>query len=400
MNSITESGIKNITPREWIISLPLVWAFSGQLVNSSSYKTMVILSTLSILISCWSYGYKEIIKNITRNKWLQLISLMLITTIAYKEYNVSSSNGELRAYATILVFFISLPKQLANKLFNNLHWLLLISSIFMLIYVTLNTYYWSIPRALWDINPIPYTTISASVAISSACGFFMSNKNNFRKISLIAFTLSLNCVLIGLSRGPLLALLCSLVIVTAFIFYRNKMLMRNRLLSIITIIALSISFNSSHLIERLKNTENSISMIQKGGSDTSIGARLNLWNASIHSIFEKPIFGLGNKEQSYREELAKIGTINQETAKWEHYHNQYLNTLVKKGFVGFALLILLLLYPITQLRKLDTLPASIVLGVLSTICVAGITDIPIEHTQTLIMFMALISLSLLQETLD
>ncbi|MBO0217281.1 hypothetical protein J0676_27810, partial [Vibrio sp. Vb2880] len=82
---------------------------------------------------------------------------------------------------------------------------------------------------------------------------------------------------------------------------------------------LSFTIHSSLVSERVKSTENAIETIKQGGTDTSIGARIKLWHSSVYSIFEKPIFGLGSKEKSFRETLANKGIIEQDTAQWGHY---------------------------------------------------------------------------------
>lgn len=396
MNNIKKSKVSKTNPLELLISLPFLWVFSGQLTTSGSYKYMVILSIISIIISCWFYGYKTILNNISSNKWIQIIGIMLISTIFYKEYNGSSSNGTLRAYAVMFVFLVSLPRTLSYKLFNQLHWYLLLSSVFMLIYTMLNMYYWNIPRALWNINPIPYTTISAAVAISSICHILLSSTKETRIVSLIALILSFNALVTGLSRGPFLALLVSFSIVLVFI-YSKKTLKYTRLLMVIIVFLFSLVANSSLVTDRIKSTENAITTTKNGGTDTSIGVRLQLWKSSVYLIFENPILGLGNKEQLHREQLASKGIIEKEVVQWEHYHNQYIDTLIKQGIVGFILLLLLLFYPLTLIKELNILPTSIVLGVLSIFGVASLTDIPISHTQPLIMFIALISLSLMQK---
>lgn len=395
MKFIEKTITNKISPHEWLICLPIIWAFSGQLISSDSYKAMIVLSVISLITSVWNYGCKTIIHNITKNKWTQVVGIMLLSTIFYKEYNSSISNGSLRAYAIMFVFLVSFPDKLSDKLFHNLHWLLLISSLFMLTYTTLNMYIWNNPRALWDINPIPYTTISAAVATGSICYFLTTKKKEIRNISIIAFIFSFNSLVIGLSRGPFLALLCSLFIVVIFT-QRKKCLKYGRLLSVLTVTILSFTIHSSLVSERVKSTENAIETIKQGETDTSIGARIKLWHSSVYSIFEKPILGLGSKEKSFREELANKGIIEQDTAQWGHYHNQYVNILVKQGLVGLALLIVLFFFPLSQVRKLYTLPASIVLGVLTVFWVSALTDIPINHAQPLIMFITLISLCWIQ----
>ncbi|MGI9832799.1 O-antigen ligase family protein [Vibrio vulnificus] len=395
MKNIEECRISKMSPHEWLISLPIIWIFSGQLITSDSYKAMIALSLISLITSIWQYGYQIIIHNIITNKWIQVIGIMLISTIFYKEYNSSVSNSSLRSYAIMLVLLVSLPKVLSYKIFSHLHWLLLTSSFIMLSYTTLNMYYWENPRSLWDINPIPYTTISAAIAISSICYLLTSEIKNTRTVAITSFIFSFNSLVTGLSRGPFLALFISLFIVVIFT-YRKQNIKHIRLVTVIVAMLLSVSIHSNLVTERVKNTENAISTIQQGGTDTSIGARIKLWSSSIYLIFENPILGLGNKEKLYREELANNGIIEQETVQWGHYHNQYVNTLVKQGFIGLALLILLVGYPLLRIKVLDTLPASIILGVLSVFWVSALTDIPLNHAQPLIIFIALIYLCWVQ----
>ncbi|MDH5905162.1 O-antigen ligase family protein [Vibrio splendidus] len=393
MKDIKMVNINKIDLYEWIILLPIIWAFSGQLLTSDAYKAMIAMSIVSLAVSVWRYGYNTIIDNIANNRWIQIIGIMLISSIFYKEYSGAVSSGVLRAYAIMLISLICLPKALTHKLLKNLHWLLLISSLTMLTYTILNMYHWGNPRALWDINPIPYTTISSAVAISSLCYFLTSTSKEIRNVSLITLIFSFNALVIGLSRGPFLALLCSMFITIIFIHIK-KSLNYSKLLSAIFVMLLSITINSSLVTERVKTTEESISTVKAGGTDSSIGARLELWKSSTHLILEYPILGLGNKEKLYREELANNGIIAPSTTQWSHYHNQYIDTFVKQGFLGLFLLILLVVYPLTQIKYLDTLPASIILGILSTFWVAALTDNPMNNAQPLIVFLALISLVL------
>jgi O-antigen ligase len=379
-----------------VISMPIIWAFSGQLVSSDSYKSMVTLSILSLIVSLWQYGYKTIFSNFKTNRWIQVVGLMLLVAVFYKEYNSSASNGVLRGYAVMLVALIALPKTLSHKITNNIHWYLLMSSSILLLYTSMNTYYWGNPRALWDINPIPYTTISATVAISSICIFLISSRKEACLVSTLSFLFSFNSLVIGLSRGPILALLSSFFVVTVFLFIK-KHLNYTKLIAIILFSIFSLTLHSSLVTERVKKTEDAITTIKQGGTDTSIGARINLWRSSIHSIFVNPILGLGSQEKDYREELAQQGVIDKGTAYWDHYHNQYIDILVKQGFIGLIFLTILMFYPLTQLRKMNIISSSIVLGVLSTFWVASMTDIPVSHTQPLIMFIALISLNWPQE---
>lgn len=74
-------------------------------------------------------------------------------------------------------------------------------------------------------------------------------------------------------------------------------------------------------------------------TDLSIGIRLEMWNISIQSIREAPIFGHGSLylQHLIGEKYAKYG--------FEHNHNQYLSWLVTGGVVLLCLGLWLLLTP-------------------------------------------------------
>jgi len=84
MKDIKMVNINKIDLYEWIILLPIIWAFSGQLLTSDAYKAMIAMSIVSLAVSVWRYGYNTIIDNIANNRWIQIIGIMLISSIFYK----------------------------------------------------------------------------------------------------------------------------------------------------------------------------------------------------------------------------------------------------------------------------------------------------------------------------
>lgn len=80
---------------------------------------------------------------------------------------------------------------------------------------------------------------------------------------------------------------------------------------------------------------------------TSVGFRLEMWRAGGLSALESPWFGLG--EQGYadsRDRLIAEGRVAPGIAVFGHLHNDFLDTLVKRGLVGLLALLALYFLPL------------------------------------------------------
>ncbi|AUI85106.1 hypothetical protein BS333_01185 [Vibrio azureus] len=382
----------------YLISLPpFLWIFSGQLTTNHAYKALVGLISISLVISCCYYGPKAILSNLTSNRWLQILALMLLSAILFQEYNNGSSTGMLRAYACMLVLFISIPTFESRRIFSKLHWYLLLSSIVLLTSSFLHAHIWHTPRALWPINAITFTTISAVVAACSLIYALLSSSKRVRSVGLLSFTLSLNSILIGQTRGVILALVVAAAIII-ILTYRKKQLLVNRLAIVGVLSIFSIILNSSSIIGRINSTKNEITHLKQAQYTTSIGIRLQLWSSSIYPITDNPLLGIGDQHQEYRQKLFEQKLLKKEFIAWDHYHNQYVDKLVRNGLIGLMLFLLLVTYPLTQLQRLDFLPRLIVIGTISVCATAALTDVPLTHVQPFIIFVSLISLCLAQGT--
>jgi O-antigen ligase len=89
-----------------------------------------------------------------------------------------------------------------------------------------------------------------------------------------------------------------------------------------------------------------------GKQDTSVGARLAMWNVSIKSIATAPIFGLGNSGWLLvRDEAIADGSLSNFVAGVTHLHNEYLNVTFKRGLLGLVIFLSLYLFPMLKFFK-------------------------------------------------
>ncbi|WP_148291348.1 O-antigen ligase family protein [Spiribacter curvatus] len=90
---------------------------------------------------------------------------------------------------------------------------------------------------------------------------------------------------------------------------------------------------------------------------SSVGYRLDMWKGAWRLFKSRPLTGWG--EQGYIErtrELGASGYIASGAAQFTHAHNEWFNTLVKKGIIGGAVLLGLYLMPAVCFLRLRTRP--------------------------------------------
>ena len=80
---------------------------------------------------------------------------------------------------------------------------------------------------------------------------------------------------------------------------------------------------------------------------SNVGKRLDMWKGAWHLFREKPLLGWGeNGYIASSEALGQSGFISMDAAVYTHAHNEWLNTLAKKGLIGGVIFAGLYLAPL------------------------------------------------------
>ena len=86
--------------------------------------------------------------------------------------------------------------------------------------------------------------------------------------------------------------------------------------------------------------------IENGKQDTSVGARLAMWTLAWSNIAKAPWIGQGDKGWiDLRDSAIEDGRLSAFSSTFNHLHNEYLNALFKRGFIGLSLYLALFLVP-------------------------------------------------------
>lgn len=363
--------------------MPFIWAFSGLLLFRNGDKLMIIAIVISIAATLLHCGVSSIKKNV-KNKGLWLV-LAITAYAVFSYYYHGGSSREVRALVGATLLLLTFPRELIHT--RILKWFTVLGSIVLL----LSSYYFSVyldlHRGLWPINVIPHGTMGAAITVLSLV--FLLNAHDYRdKIILtLALFLSVCGLVMNPTRGIWLALIIAVIII---LLPKLKLKQFNWKYALAGMVILSFGiYVAKPRLEQqiIKQTQAEITMIQSGNFDTSIGIRLQLWMAAAKITSENPILGGGDGHQLLLKNLLLKGEVTKAAASFSHYHNQYLDRLVKGGIIGFTLLLSVFIYPFVSTST--GINRQIAIAVIVVYAVAGITDVPLNHGAPLFMYLLL-----------
>lgn len=384
------SDMKENTLTNTLILLPIYWLFSGMLVMNSGDKPMVAMAVISIFATLLTYGLTSAKANIRHDKTLWLLLVMTgYATFSYYYHGLSSR--EIRALITASLFLLFFPKQLLTM--GRLQILALIGSIFALAATYYFGQYLGMVRWQWPINAIPLATMSAVFGLISVTSLFTAPRTRKNiTFSLLAIFFSLGAVLLSQTRGVWLgyAIVTGIVVIT---LNRGKVLNIRSIAIAIALLSIT-GFSLKPVIsERLAQTQYEINSIITGNLNTSFGLRLQMWMLSPEMLNNDWLIGLGNDHVNKFKELTAEGQVSSALAGFKpaHYHNQYIDRSIKNGLIGLAILLALLSFPVYSSMKLSRDRRFTILSISLLYAIASLTDVPFNHTQTLLLYLIIIS---------
>lgn len=150
------------------------------------------------------------------------------------------------------------------------------------------------------------------------------------------------------SRGGWVGL--PLVLLVLYRAYSEFISRRMKLvLPVVLVVAAGVLYQVPQLgvQQRVHAAFEDIHLYQQGDSDTSLGARFEMWKAASQLALMKPVFGWG--EIHYEAGLAMLveqGRADEVVTKFGHPHNEVLNAAAKRGIVGLLALLALYFVPL------------------------------------------------------
>ncbi|MEZ8511511.1 O-antigen ligase family protein [Vibrio splendidus] len=371
-----------------LLILPYFIAVTVMLVLDSGDKKLIPFIILSIIISIFLYKKELIIKNL-KSPFIWLLSLLCAYTI-FSYYYHGSSSREMRALLGSTLFLLFFPYQILTQ--RMIQWIVLVGSFS----VCINSIYFNLYIGMWRnagyLNPIPYSTACALISIIAFSLLLDSSPAKTKVLPLVAFLLSLPPIILSEARGIWLAFTLSIFFIIIAKCIKSPPSKKNILFTFIFTAALTstgVFLFKDKINERYNRTIYEIERVQAHDYSTSIGLRLQMWMLTPDLIKQKPILGHGQEQREILKDKLKNGEISNKLFYFvsAHYHNQVLDKMVKSGIIGLILMIGLLLYPLMMVKRLPSPDAYIVIGLVSLFFIAGLTDVPFNHSQPMMLYL-------------
>jgi O-antigen ligase len=170
-----------------------------------------------------------------------------------------------------------------------------------------------------------------------------TSKRNTAFFLILVFQLFI--VLLSSKAGIMATALLYMLIIAYLILKREKRLKMLASAVLLTVFLLTLSFFPKSY-SRFFNAEQAIENAPDTSTQDGSVARVMVWQSSLEIIKEHPFFGVGTGDvepelmKIYKEKNIRIALDETLNA-----HNQYLQTFIALGVVGFLLLIAILLVP-------------------------------------------------------
>ena len=182
-------------------------------------------------------------------------------------------------------------------------------------------------------------------------------------LSMLSFVFGVYAVVLSGTRGAWLLILL-LPFLLLVVWSKQQLITKKTLLIILVAIgALIFSLSlSDKIAKRVDVAFNQFSASVTKDSTSSVGTRLTMWRHGFEVFKQKPYLGYGLqnttnvvaeriKNESNEFQGLKLKQVEGHFKRFDHLHNEYVNTAVAKGILGLATLLALLLLPLIMFWK-------------------------------------------------
>lgn len=366
-----------------LILLPYFYLFIFIAILPGGEKNMVIGAVISIFTSLAVVSKQTIKQNLSNYTFW--IIILFSAFISLKYLFQSASPSMLRATLSVSLLMLVFPIRLLNQ--RSLMWMSFIGSIALTIFISYHLLFLGTERGNLLLNAIPYSTLCGAIAILALYQFIETKK----LLPIATALLSISSILISETRGIWLAFLCALSIL--LFFYLRAQKRRWKIFGVMLTVFFTVSILfKDQLIERYEYTEKEYSAIQSGYYGTSIGLRLQMWQAATEIGKRNFWVGAGSEHKKVFLNLVDEDLIEPSLAKFhpDQYHNQFFENFAKMGIIGLIFTLMLFLVPLYYAATKKNEKSSLIFSLVAFYFIACLTDSPLWYAETTLMYMMLV----------
>ncbi len=249
-------------------------------------------------------------------------------------------------------------------------------------------------------NPIQFGDIAMLFSCLLLAGFAWAMRHSRSMTAIFALCIfsGIMASLLSGARGGWLALPFGLLaFYVANDLHKNKKKSFAFILSTVCIVGVTYYLFAQDLVHARVNDARSDLQhyFQTNDTNTSLGSRLGLWQASLKLIAEQPVLGWGT--------LANYVNLSGDSAdifqRFNHFHNDFLDALVKRGVLGGVALLIIYVVPAIlfyrQLKQCSPAKRPLVYaGLILVIAtfVFGLTQTFFSHTSGVMIYVFMLVL--------
>ena len=328
-------GILSVTLSIILLTISSIIFFNKQNIKNK-FNSPIILIALIFIIYLISSFYSTN-KDIAYSDILQKLSLLIFPVIYiinnFKKINI----------LIILKTFVFTSSAFASFLIIRTFYLYLIN----------NSYYMFYENFSYYLHP---TYLSMYFLFALSVVFYLLFKakqnKNIKILLLISSITIITGILFCESKISYFILLILIVFSTIILWKKiqNKIL---RFGILIIFIALSlVVYNDRRINNMIKHISNYQKVINNKNTDSSTGMRIQILLSCKNIINNNLLFGVGNGDvkKTLIDEYQKQGLNNLVKHKY-NTHNQFIETFIATGIIGFGLLLLVFIIPFIQAVK-------------------------------------------------
>jgi O-antigen ligase len=364
--------------------LTLMWWFP----RGDKYVAGLTVGAILLYGCCGKWPARN--KDLQRKQTPFLLATWLFVGVSVFGYAVNDGSWtELRALLVMAVYISFFwGVRFNGRIFE---WIALISAMGF-ITLTFSQYLSTGGRIGGFINPIPYATAVGSVAVLFLAMMLFSNRAFWQRgVSGVFFILLICALFMTKTRGVLIPvfLVTGGLLVALLMMNKSKRLLQSFVI-VSALVGFAVIAGNAFLKDRLAQTYNEYEQMTEGNYGGSMGVRLQLWLTAGELIVLKPVLGHGNGYRDALKSMYRAGSLKESLYLFNtnHFHNQYIDTTVKKGLIGGLALLMLLGASVQMAYRSPRAPWQWYGGLAVVFVYSGsaLTDVPLLHAHTIFLF--------------
>ena len=367
-----------------LFSLSIIFLFCGLFIvpSGTSYlSNIIVLSSVFGVLNFFVGDNKDVG---LRDKRLLFALLAYAVIIIVNRQIHGDASWIMRNILYVIVFSYFMPR---NRVIINIGFSSVIVGGISIGVLGIWQYYNGIDRVDGYTNAILFAQAALIMFILNMCITLSRPRFVVSMLASIAMLSSLYALYQSQSRGVWIAA-ALIIMIVSFIKLRHRPV-KLSIFIFIFIISMMLLYQYNPVVQqRILDAANDLDKMQVNSFDTSWGLRLMAWKSAWSGFLDNPIFGVGyHGLESLRLEQLKSGIVDQFYINYGmyHAHNQFMQNLLIRGIFGGIAAVFVIIYPMLIARNsFGIISASVLVPVGIMIC--SLSDVPLEHQNTLYLY--------------